>query len=331
MRLRHHALALLLLVAPVPALGADPVDPATRSSARQLGEEGNQLFNRGDYAGALDKYQRAAALVNVPTLGVRIARCLEKLGRLVEASERYLAVTRMPLPAEARELHEEAKQQAATERAALLKRIPSVVVTPKGPGDVQVTIDGKPLEKPLYGAKRAIDPGSHRIEARRGDEVQTKDVTIAEGETSKVDFEFGPEPQAAPGEPVPSSGATPAATPSDQPGESGSTQRTLGYVSLGVGALGLAVGAGAGLIALGEKSDLESSCGSDLQCPPASHDDANGYNRLRTISTVGFVVGGIGAAAGITLLLTAPSSGPATGGEVAIRVSGNRLDLLGRF
>ena len=63
-------------------LHAQP-DDATKNSARRLGEEAGDLYDKGDYAGALDKYRRAFALVEVPTLGVRIARCLAKLGKLV--------------------------------------------------------------------------------------------------------------------------------------------------------------------------------------------------------------------------------------------------------
>jgi hypothetical protein len=110
------------------ASGQAPIDPATRGSARQLGDEAGEDFAKGDYAAALDKYTRADKLIHLPTLSLRIARCLDKLGRLVEAAERYVDVTRMPVADDPRGLQAEAKQQAASEHAALLPRIPSVMV-----------------------------------------------------------------------------------------------------------------------------------------------------------------------------------------------------------
>src|SRR4051794_32634489 len=78
-----------------------PADDAPRNSARLLADEAKELFERGQFDGALDRYRRAEALVRVATLGVRIARCLDKLGRLNEAAEKYLAVLRVDLPKDA--------------------------------------------------------------------------------------------------------------------------------------------------------------------------------------------------------------------------------------
>src|SRR4051812_4084136 len=86
-------IALALLAAPA---RAQSLDDSTRSAARGLGEEGIALFDRGDYAGALARFERAEAVVRMPTLSLRAAWCLEKLGRLVEAAERYLVTTALP-------------------------------------------------------------------------------------------------------------------------------------------------------------------------------------------------------------------------------------------
>ena len=39
-------------------------------------------------------------------------------------------------------------------------------------------------------------------------------------------------------------------------------------------------------------------------CPPSRHDDLDTTKRLATISTIGFVVAGVGAAVGVVGLLT---------------------------
>ena len=94
-RLAVSAALALLFAAPSRARAEDA---ATIVTAVQLTDEASDLFEAGRYAEALDRYLRADALVRRHTIGVRVARCLARLGRLSEAAERYLAVARAPLP-----------------------------------------------------------------------------------------------------------------------------------------------------------------------------------------------------------------------------------------
>jgi Tfp pilus assembly protein PilF len=71
------------------------VDDATRASARQLGYAGVEEFQGGQYESARAKLEKAYRVLKAPSLGLWSARALEKLGKLVEASERYLEVTRL--------------------------------------------------------------------------------------------------------------------------------------------------------------------------------------------------------------------------------------------
>src|SRR6202012_508338 len=149
------ALPVSLGAAPAPA---DTVDAAARSPARKLGGEAGKLFEAGDYAGALDKFNPADSLVPAPTLGLYAARCLVKLGRLVEASERYLEVTRMQLDRTAIPVMRKAQVDAVAERERLQPTIPTLEVRVEGPrGDgVEVAVDGKVLLPGLLGEKRAV-------------------------------------------------------------------------------------------------------------------------------------------------------------------------------
>ncbi|MEJ7733608.1 MAG: tetratricopeptide repeat protein [Polyangiaceae bacterium] len=306
------------------------VDDATRASARQLGEEGNDLFDRGDWASALERYERAAALVNVPTLGVKAARCLDKLGRLVEASERYLAVTRMNLPPDALAVHKDALASAETERDALLPRLPSILIQLQG-REAEVFLDGKPVPKVLLGVKRAIDPGTHRVEAHPSQGATVvRVVTVKERETVPVLFVIPKGARTAAG-----AAPAPTAMPVDS-GRDGSTQRVLGFAALGLGGAGLAMGAVVGLVAASDKADLERECGSELSCPPASHDAADAYNIKRSLSTVGFIAGGVAAAAGVALILTAPSGASTTARSpdqrrLGVAIGPTRVTVSGAF
>ena len=308
-RSRRLVVALLSLSLVVcPSAFGQPVSDSARAAARKLGDEAGALFAAGDYAAALEKYERADALVHVPTLGVRAARCLEKLGRLVEAAERYLAVTRMEVKRDAPKVHREALSQAEAERAALLPRIPAVTIEVEGGTDgVEALLDGKSMPLALISVEQPLDPGAHKLELKRGGTTEEQTFSLSEGEKKRVSIAA----PAAPSAPLsaPSSSAT--VTESDTgTRQGGATQRTLAYVALGVGAAGVLVGSVTGVLALVKKGDLDDAC-PDRSCPPAKWDDADSYDSLRTYSTVGFAVGVIGAGAGALLLLSAPKAPPA--------------------
>ncbi|HZO14691.1 MAG TPA: hypothetical protein VFB62_15565, partial [Polyangiaceae bacterium] len=172
-----------------------------RQRARSLGEEGDALFDRGKYEAALDRYRQAAKLVDVPTLGLREARTLEKLGRLVEAAERYRKVTRTQVPADAPRAHHDAVALAREEHAALEPRVPIVTVDFAGERrDLEVTLDGARFAR--LGEKHRLDPGRHRIEARRGKGVFIRDIDVREGAAVTVTIEL-PAESPAPPEPAP--------------------------------------------------------------------------------------------------------------------------------
>jgi hypothetical protein len=118
-------------------------------------------------------------------------------------------------------------------------------------------------------------------------------------------------------------------TPStERPAPTGSARRTWGYIVLGVGTVGLLTGIGTG-IALAS-SNLRGQCPNNT-CDPTrtSSSYVTNYNAMRTISTVGFIAGGVGVAAGLTLLLW-PAPNP-TGTKAAIWIGPSSAGLAGRF
>jgi len=81
----------------------------------------------------------------------------------------------------------------------------------------------------------------------------------------------------------------------------------LQRVAFGVGGAGLVVGAITGIIALGKAGDLKDQCtAGKSSCPPTAQSDIDSYKSVGTISTIGFIVAGVGGVAGVVLLLTAP-------------------------
>ena len=304
------AMAAALLSSPIAR--AQQVDEASKSAARDIGKQGLEAFKAGRYDEAVDKLGRAYAVVKVPGLGLWTARALEKAGKLVEASEVYNEVGMLEVAEGDRAVQEVAKQDAAKEREALLPRIPKLTIQVQGaPADqVQVTVDGVAVAAALIGAARPANPGNHSATGKLGEQQVTEEVTLAEGESKTVVLRVtapAPVEQPAVAEPAPAPAPAPATTaPADTGTEDGSMQRTLGWVGLGVGGVGLVFGTVTGIMALSKKSALEDGGCVDGACYADQADDVDSYNSMRTLSTVGFVIGGVGAAAGAVLLLTAP-------------------------
>ena len=347
--MRHTPKLVLaaFLLAATPAV-AQEVDEATRAAARQVGKDGLEAYKQGQYQDALDKLNRAYDVVKAPTLGLWTARAMVQLGLLVQASERYIEVTRLQAAGGDTALQEEAIAVAAEERAALLPRIPQLKLVVEGaPLDqVQVQLDGKDVPTSLLGLERPVNPGVRKAAGTYGDQTITEEATLAEGENRSLILRFKPTPAAEPPAPAVSAAPAPAPAPAASPAAQqpaaqptadagtspGSAQRTAGWVSLGIGGVGLAVGTVTGIMVLSMQDELESSdeCVNEA-CGPAEHDRVDEYNALRPISTVGFIVGGVGVAAGLTLLLTEPKRAARAAAHISPWLGLGSAGVRGRF
>lgn len=300
------------------------IDEQTRAAARTIGEEGLKLYDAGNYFDALDRFERADALIHAPTLGLMAARSLVALRRLVEASDRYEDVSQMKVEAKSSDAFKDAVVAAAKERAALLPRLPFVDVAVVGPGATEITelqIDGRTVAPQLLGirkpiaAKLPLDPGHHRLEVRLGAQKAYERIALTEGETVRVVLRLGATVDqlahtTAPEGSTRAPGSAPeleAWTVSPEAQRRRTTQLAAGFISLGVGAVALITGGAAGGVAIGKKGALDAQCDpTQLTCPPALRDEVDGYNGLRAASTAGFIVGGVGLALGAALIVTAP-------------------------
>lgn len=310
---------------------AAPAD-ADRAAARQLGYQGVEAYQAGDYATAQDKLQRAFDVVKVPTLGLWLARTLTKNGRWVEAAEVYREVSRLEVTEGKLEAQQEAQRAAASELDELVAKIPAIVIMIEGAqaNQVVVEIDGVQVPAAVLGEARPMDPGRHRVVGKSGSQVYEQVVELGPSEQRKLRLAFKPESTKSA---VKATDAA-AAEPKDDAGTStgGDTQRTLGWAALGVGAAGIVTGGVTGFLVLGKKRALEDNANcSGTTCAPPAHDDVDSYNRLRTISTVSFIVGGAAAALGTTLLLTSHGSEGDAGTSVSAYVGVGHAGVTGSF
>jgi tetratricopeptide (TPR) repeat protein len=141
-----------------------------RSAAHALAQEGAQLYGKGDFQGALDRFKQAYQQFPSPKLFFNLGQAFRGLSRnpeALEAFERFLA--------EAKDASPNYRKQATAQVAELGAKLTRVAVACNRPGAV-VTIDRNkqgtiPLEKPV-----AVEPGAHQL-------------TLAwEGETKSVEF-----------------------------------------------------------------------------------------------------------------------------------------------
>jgi hypothetical protein len=242
----------------------------------------------------------------------------------VKAREAYIRITNEELPAGAPQPVREAKTDAQKELEALEPRVPyvSVVVQGAGPKPVTVTMDGIQVPPALLGVPRPVDPGDHRFNAAAdGMDSAESRLSVREAHSETVVLTLH---ASAPGTaPTPVGYAAPAyaqgGAAGPAPGADSSASHgpsPLTWVAFGVGGVGLVVGTVFALKASSKESDannipcnLPGPDGTSTYCPPsvsALDDDARSAN---TISLVGFIAGGVGVAAGVTLLLVTSKHG----------------------
>jgi hypothetical protein len=282
----------VLLVAALPALvaGQAAAQPRDTAAAEELFREARALVTRGDYPGACAKFAESQRLDPATGTLFNLADCEEHLGRTATAWGDFVAVAEDLAPTDERYAY--AREHAAALEPTLPRL--AIVVSGKAPASTAVTRDGVAVGPPSLGVALPVDPGSHVIVASApGRTSRVVRVDLRSGRTLRVEV-----------------------APEDPPAD---VRRTLGYVLVGVGAAGLAVGSYFGVRALARQSDGEADCAGSVCRDPsglAAHQDALAFARA---ADVGLAVGLAGVCAGGVLLFAsrtrvAPTVGRSGGG-----------------
>jgi hypothetical protein len=341
------------------AAHAEP-SAAELSNARQAFQSAVALEGQEKWALAAQKLHEALAIKDTPGLRFHLAHCEERLGSLVEASLDY---------DRANELLRQGAKAPDVEKllgpasAELKPRVPHVAV--QLPADVAnplVVLDGKQVAPSELASGLPLDPGTHQLTVSAPDRAAfERTFSLKEGDRVSIAVTL-------PGEPASASVVAPiAGTPgpvahtpaSELPPSAQRSAPSSGrlspklYLLIGESAFtvaGLAVGIGYSLAqssardrvlstqnqidqaAPGNPAACTAPTGSlSGSCANLSHaiDD---HDRDGTLSTIGFICAGAGAAALVTTWLAYPSarssgSGPSVQPVVAL----GRVGLEGRF
>ncbi|MEA2749481.1 MAG: hypothetical protein QOI41_3624, partial [Myxococcales bacterium] len=181
----------------------------------------------------------------------------------------------------------------------------------------QLQVDG--FTVPIVGltGMRKVNPGKHVVLARAGTHEETRNVDLEESKTQDLTVDLT------------GSGIAPPVAGPVTPDTGPKQISPVTWIGLGVGVVGIGVGAVTGIIALGKASNVNKAC-TNTHCPPSAKSDVDSGRTVATISTIGFAVGGAGlvtAAVGYFLLSKPKAS--ATG--VTPFVTASSIGLDGSF
>jgi hypothetical protein len=308
MRLAFAAAALAGLVATSSA-SAEPT-AADRETARSLMQEGRELRDKGDLPGALKRFQAADGIMHVPTTGLEVAKTQATLGLLVEARDTIAAIRKTPPKPNEPEPFAEARNKADELDSSLDGRIPSLTITVDGAGAGEtpaISIDGVQVPSAAVGLPRKVDPGHHVVSGKTASAEGSQEIDVREKEQKQVQLTLAPGSTSTPlmgGNDQ--SGTNPGPLPEGEETTSHSPG-WLTWAGAGVGVVGIGVGSVTGLMELSKTSALGS--GNPPECPnkmcvtSQAKSDRDSALTLSTISTVSFIVGGIGAAVAVGSLI----------------------------
>jgi hypothetical protein len=308
-------LTCALVITPV-SIGWAAPSQQDIAAAQQALKEGTAAEKKSDWKVARDAFQRSVDKNDTADARLHLARAESHLGHLTEANDSYKMVleNKMAPPP--------AKAAAKKEQQAIAERIPKLTVKVPAGFAGSVRIDKLELASSEWGQAIEVNPGTRTVLAEaEGFENFSKSVVIADRANETVEITMVAVKKA---EHV---NAVKVDT------NDGSTSKTLGYVSLGVGGAGLILGAAFGLASRSTRNELKAAC-QDNVCSDSQRDTYDRGKMQADVATVGFVVAGVGVGLGVILLLTAPGKKdkePAEKASLAPYVGPMSLGMYGRF
>jgi hypothetical protein len=300
------AAVVSLSLALAPARFAQAQGATDSATAESLFNEALALLANQKVAEACPKLEASQRLdPGVGTL-LYLADCYQQLGRTASAWGTFREAAYLA------KAGKDDRESVAVESARTLEPQLSyltVEVTPPPGVTLDIQRDGKPMADALWNTAIPVDPGKHTVQASAaGKKPWSTSFDVGEGprHESVVVPALEDAPVAPPPAPLPVS--VPAAEP---PRASGSSvQKTVGWVLVGAGSAGLLSGGVLALLARSDDKDADAECRPDLirLCNPAGVELSHSAHSKATWAGVTAGVGLVALGAGVTLLLTAPSS-----------------------
>jgi hypothetical protein len=327
-----------------------------RAGARTLATEGAAAFNEGRFKEAVDLFSKAESLMHAPPHLLFMARSHAKLGQFVKAREAYLKIVKEQLAPNAPQAFRDAQTAADEERKQVEPHIGRLKVTVEGAADAKdlaVAVDGQPFPVVLLGVPQPMDPGDHTVTATATGFKQAAPAAVSLKDAGsgavvvKMEVDNSvPAPVTGPGAPPKTDSNVLSVSSGAPPSDSGGSNNGLrigSYVGFGVGVVGVALGTVFVLKSASNRKDADSAdaamncteqAGNRI-CPEdgiAKVKDLDDKARsAQTLGIVGYVVGGLGVATGVTLFVLSNKKDEGKAAYVAPYVGPGSLGVRGAF
>jgi serine/threonine-protein kinase len=292
------------------------------ATAEALFQEGRRLMTEARFAEACPKLAESYRID--PGLGVLLylGDCYERAGKLASA----WATFHEAIPPSRKAGQRDREEVARTRASALEPRLPKLVLnTPASVPKGYLVLRGEAEIAPAtFGVAVPLDPGPHTlVVSAPGFETARIELVAEEGKLSTVNLpELRPveSPTSTPAGVSPTGATPPDAKPRAQGASKDAadttspwtSQHTAAVALAGGGLVGLGIGAGFGLKAMGDWSDAEARCtpaAVGVVCDQEGADLAGSADTAGWVSTIGFAAGGVMLATAAVLYFTADEAG----------------------
>lgn len=322
-------LALVLATSAAAAQGSE-------QDAERLFREGQQLLEQRNFGLACPKFEAAYKIDQKLGTLINLAFCHKEQGSIW-----YAWLEFREAEVKATELNRNDRKEFVRQRLTELEKddtLAKVIVdNPQRVPISEIQVEDRKVPEAERGALFVVEQGRRRFTFKvKGKKPATALVNVARG--NRPQHVQLPELEDAPPEPPPvvekpRNPDRPTPTPPADTSSPGSTQRTIGWISFGVGGAVLIAAAIPGISVL--TSDCTSGrCKYDTVTDPAEkarlkekYDDNNAQAGLATALVI---IGSVVTVTGLTLVLTAPSS-TSTAVTVTPRVGAGWAGLTGTF
>jgi hypothetical protein len=301
-------------------------EASSSAVAEALYEEARGLMKQGKLDQACPKFKQSYDLDPGGGTLLNLAECYEKQGKFASAWSTF------------KEAQVAAQRDGRSERVSYARKHIEALepklskITIEVPADantpgLSVTLDGAELGSAGWNVGVPVDPGPHEISASATDKQSfKKQVDIAA--SSAATTVSIPRLEAAPGAPPTSRAIDQDVEKKPVSGEAAATSggaRTVGYVLLGAGVVGIGVGSYFGLHAFSKWGERKDACTNGCTTDAKKAGDAAASSAL--ISDIGFGAGLIAAGIGTYLVLSSKPA-PETSSASASHPVQRTLSLL---
>lgn len=272
-----------------------------------LFEKGRKLAREGHCDEAVDIFLQSLRHAEGVGPLLNLGNCYESLGKTASAHRYFRRAEEVASARQDAKRRDEAAQRATAlekEMASIVVHLPPSLRSPT----VEVRLDGEPLPEAQLEKPTPVDPGAHEIKITDPPEArQQTALTVARGEHAEWTATVSAPPPVLAEASPPQSPAPPA-----EEKRPSSAQRTVAFVTGGVGLGALAASAIFGVISLSAHSSVIGRCPTYPTCSPdnrAELEDMNGNAKTAgNVATVNLVGGAVLLATAVVLLVTAPES-----------------------